>query len=434
MSVKDFNPTTKQTGFTLLELMIALGLSAAIMVGLLQMFMTNLQNERVTNSLTTVQETGRIAVGILDKSFRMAGYMGCLNSVNAEKIESLIDISSSDFNPDLHDYFNLFSMVDNYSASPALFFGENLKQPVTGSDVFYNRSAIRTDMKTTTKNANSDTEINIVGRLANHVVAGDVLMITDCSAAHIFVASAVTSSTDSGTGLTTLKVTLATSGDLKNTRDNLNSSYEIGSNVMIMNAYQYFLASSDVTPGNSLFRFDSRSSDDAVELVPYIESLQFRYSVDNDATLTIEETADGVQNIWDLPPEPPATIISAKVNGASAAYSLLAGADAAVDPSQISMNVVPENGDKLEVVYTTPSSDFSPDTYMDGAAVVANDIDVSNSVYGIETTIIAAGQSDIGALLLTSLPPELTGLTADGVLRKRYSQVTAIRNAGVGND
>ena len=422
MRVKDFKSISKHAGFTLLELIIALGLSAAIMVGLIQMFMVNLSNERVTNSLTTVQESGRMALSILDKSFRMAGYMGCLNSLNPSKIDSLIDSTSADFNSDLHNYLNIFSMIDNYAASPALVFGDNFKQPVIGSDIFYNRSAMRTDMKTTVKNAVDATEIDIEGRLAHHVVAGDVLMITDCSTAHIFVASAVTSTTASSTGITTLKVTLNTAGDLKNTRDNLNVSYEVGSNVMIMNSYQYFLAKSDVTPGNSLFRYDSRSSDSAVELVPYIESLQFRYSTDNDAELTLNATGDGVLNSWALPPEPPATILSAKVNGAAAAYSLTAGVNELVDPSQITMNVVPSNGDKIEVVYTTPASDIGPDIYMDATQLETDGINLNSSIYGIETIIIAVGQSDIGAPLLTSLPPELSALTADGVLRKRYSQ------------
>ena len=51
----------QQSGFSLVELIIAIGLSAALMLGVLQIFEANKQSSRMQHALVEVQESGRIA-------------------------------------------------------------------------------------------------------------------------------------------------------------------------------------------------------------------------------------------------------------------------------------------------------------------------------------------------------------------------------------
>ncbi len=66
-----------QTGYTLLELMIALALSAFLLTGVIVIFADSRQTDNLSSSLSRIQETGRTALDILSKDIRMAGYQGC---------------------------------------------------------------------------------------------------------------------------------------------------------------------------------------------------------------------------------------------------------------------------------------------------------------------------------------------------------------------
>ena len=67
-------PSTRQSGFSLIELMIAMGLSIAIMAGVTQFMLSSRSTYDFNDEQTRVQENGRIALDIIVKDIRIAGY------------------------------------------------------------------------------------------------------------------------------------------------------------------------------------------------------------------------------------------------------------------------------------------------------------------------------------------------------------------------
>jgi type IV pilus assembly protein PilW len=64
---------SKQRGFSLVELMVALLLGTLITAAAVQMFITNQRSFRLQQTMSEVQETGRFAAELISKELRMAG-------------------------------------------------------------------------------------------------------------------------------------------------------------------------------------------------------------------------------------------------------------------------------------------------------------------------------------------------------------------------
>ncbi|MEX1032057.1 MAG: PilW family protein [Cellvibrionaceae bacterium] len=67
----------KQTGLTIIELMIAVALGVTLLAGVLQIFDANNQSGRLQTAFARVQESGRIATDMLARDIRNADYWGC---------------------------------------------------------------------------------------------------------------------------------------------------------------------------------------------------------------------------------------------------------------------------------------------------------------------------------------------------------------------
>jgi len=68
----------KQHGLTLVELLVALAISAVILAGVVTLYVGSLGQSKLTSNLTSIQESGRFALDLISRDLRMAGYTGCL--------------------------------------------------------------------------------------------------------------------------------------------------------------------------------------------------------------------------------------------------------------------------------------------------------------------------------------------------------------------
>ena len=64
-------------GFSLVEIMVALGISLFILAGIGYVYTNSKQTYRVQDQLSRLQENGRLAFEYLTRDIRMAGYWGC---------------------------------------------------------------------------------------------------------------------------------------------------------------------------------------------------------------------------------------------------------------------------------------------------------------------------------------------------------------------
>jgi len=83
----------RQSGVTLIELMIAITLTAFLLLGLIQVFSASRLAYQTTTGLARVQEGSRFSTDFLQRDIRMAGHMGCSNdrARNARQPSAFLD-------------------------------------------------------------------------------------------------------------------------------------------------------------------------------------------------------------------------------------------------------------------------------------------------------------------------------------------------------
>ena len=100
----------KQSGLSLIELMIALLLGSILTVALVQIFTSNSQSFRSNQSMARSAESGRIAVDILARAIRNAGFFGCYPITS---LTNNLDSTDGNYNALLHGYSTFGVSADN---------------------------------------------------------------------------------------------------------------------------------------------------------------------------------------------------------------------------------------------------------------------------------------------------------------------------------
>ena len=65
---------SRQRGFNLLEILVALSLGAFVLAGMIQIYVSNQYSARYQQGLSQIQEQGRFALDVIARNLRMAGY------------------------------------------------------------------------------------------------------------------------------------------------------------------------------------------------------------------------------------------------------------------------------------------------------------------------------------------------------------------------
>lgn len=75
------NLRASDKGFSIIELMIALLLGLILAAGIIQVFLGNRQSQRIEQTVSRMQENGRIALDMITQDARSSGFSGCASSV-----------------------------------------------------------------------------------------------------------------------------------------------------------------------------------------------------------------------------------------------------------------------------------------------------------------------------------------------------------------
>lgn len=86
--------STKQQGISLIELMISLTLSALLMLGVMRMFTDSTTNNLADTALAQVQDSGRMAIELLKRDIRMAGFQGGISRLQPPVANSIVNLAS----------------------------------------------------------------------------------------------------------------------------------------------------------------------------------------------------------------------------------------------------------------------------------------------------------------------------------------------------
>ena len=222
-----------QSGLSLIEVMVALAISAVLLFGLSQIFVGSKNVYRLQEGMSRVQENARFVLQYLEGNVRMAGYMGCGNDADLTIkagsppafVNHLRPISSGGgglpiqqdqltsaerFQRPIEAYAYTGGPIDNQQPAlgaagdwtPALDAPENLgltgaDLPVKGSDVLVLRLV---GAESTAMLGDFDMP-NGQFRVADPTIVkpGQVYALTNCANARIFKTTAV----DVGSGIVT---------------------------------------------------------------------------------------------------------------------------------------------------------------------------------------------------------------------------------------
>ena len=158
----------RQSGVALVELMIAMLLGLVLMGGVLQMFSSSRQTHRVHEATARMQEGGRMALEVIARDIRMAGFWGCASDVT--EVVNNLDTGGTGF-------------VDFGAGGIAGFEGTS-----NASDTLIVRGGFNSGLGIQPPYG-PQPSADITVSVGNGLQQSDIVFISDCSSADIFQVS-----------------------------------------------------------------------------------------------------------------------------------------------------------------------------------------------------------------------------------------------------
>lgn len=274
-------------GFSLVELMVAITIGLILLAGVSSVMVSTKRTYNTQDSLGRLQENARIAMVILERALRNAGYMGC--NISKTNVTNVLDPSGagySDFNYSLGTLLEGSDNGGNFQPSGTTIsaaLGSVVPRPNT--DLFIIRGAeADTSFSITAKSPSQSASLAIAA--TPDIKDGEILILSDCSSTDIFQATSDGKSGslthNSGAGDPGNDPNLAQGNSVK-----LSKSYGDDAKLMKFGSTIYYIGTG--TSGEpALFRrtlgVDSSGNTtfNSEELVEGIENLQVLYGEDTD--------------------------------------------------------------------------------------------------------------------------------------------------------
>jgi type IV pilus assembly protein PilW len=109
MSTEFNNKIAKQSGMSLVEILVAMVISLFLLGGIIQVYMGNKTTFTFTNALAEIQENGRFAMETITRDLRLSGEWGCIlfDPSDTSNINNAINAGSyAGYDSDFHDFVN----------------------------------------------------------------------------------------------------------------------------------------------------------------------------------------------------------------------------------------------------------------------------------------------------------------------------------------
>jgi type IV pilus assembly protein PilW len=279
-------PLIKQSGLSLVEIMVSLVITLFLVGGIVQVYVGNKGAYKFSDAISRIQENGRFALDSITSDVRMARFFGCV-PVQRDKNG---DGQLSDDNPHIQNHLNpanytngKYDFLNTPSISATVNNGLNGSDSLTLKGVKSGQSSFTSDLAS----PGSD-PINVDSSVSFQ--ANDIVLITNCFTANIFqissanTATNVTSLTHTTSGTTPGNINLnscATSGT-HCLLDQNDSPYKAGNAAAFsMQVVTYYIGNSDSGSGEPALRRIINNVDN--ELIEGVEEMQLLFGIDTDA-------------------------------------------------------------------------------------------------------------------------------------------------------
>lgn len=263
--------SSRQRGFSLVELMVALTLSLVLMAGALSVLYSSRLSYSENDRIARLQEAGRTAVELMLRDARPAGYIGCSRPVFGDEFSNGLAGGTSLLTNFTEPLAGFEAGASDWT--PALDTGL-IPSATAGSDVLVLRSTRQGQpvFRTNTPVVNTATALSVDRNLGTTVAANTPMIISDCQGSAVFMA----------TSFTAVTATTATIAHVAgaNASANLARGFDTGALVMPVQTIIYYVRDASDGSGPALWqRVDGAAP---VELIGGVENLQVLYGVDSD--------------------------------------------------------------------------------------------------------------------------------------------------------
>lgn len=265
----------KQAGLSLIELMISITLGLILMTGVVQMFVSSKSVFTTQQSMSRIQETGRLAIEFLSRDIRMAGFYGCFrpNMADANRLLQndtlVIDSLYSSFSEAIRGYT---SKDDLTAAQKAYLTGSDIQ---ADTNILIVRSASPSPRIINAANTDETLQVYSTQGIVNNCVDGlcvnDAAVVSDCFRARVFKVENL--------NFTSPNLNIE-HPDNWNIATDLTASYASGE-VLPMNTTSYFIATG-VGGAPSLWQKLNQKA--AVEVLEGVEKIVYKFSTEDNAT------------------------------------------------------------------------------------------------------------------------------------------------------
>lgn len=269
-----FTLQKRNSGFSLVELLVALALGAALIFGVLQIFDSNKRTSQVQHALAEVQNNGRIAAELISRDIRMADSWGCATDtgVITDHLSPTQKYAAISGEPAL----------DSPSAAPGgLSLNIAGKTPLVDTEVLVVRGAhLAGDLRLNSP-AMVAGAFSIRSTVYSEIPAGTIMLASDCDKADRFVLTTNIRKAIAGS-TAGFDADASPINGVSNASAITDQSYDQMAELMFPFTHTFFVAENDVG-GNSLYRLRGGAAGQLDELVRNVESITFNFGVDGDA-------------------------------------------------------------------------------------------------------------------------------------------------------
>ena len=171
----DKSSSKTQSGLSLIELMVALAVSAILLLGVTTVYTASKRSYQVTDEFSEIQENARFALNVLAKNIRMSGFTGC---ASMEGLEGNVTNNTGDTNYD----FSKASVINGHAGS-----GSWTNKPagiLSTTDALVIQKASSCSASVTEQMDNAKKLIKYSGDCP--FAKNEILLVTDCRSADIF--------------------------------------------------------------------------------------------------------------------------------------------------------------------------------------------------------------------------------------------------------
>lgn len=277
----------RQTGLSLVELMVAMLIGLVLLAGVVQVYLGSRQSQQVTENLGRMQENARFASDLLARELRMAGFMPCRKTGNFANV-----INSGGGNT-FTDFANgpITGFDETDDTFPGVSFGTSSGDRVSGTEAFVVRGGGDTTYAVNNHQPAASSAAFFLNDL-HDLEDGDIVLVCDTEQSSLFQitntnTTNVTVVHNTGGSVSPGNCTKGLGSPVVCTTNGTPYTYGDDAQIVKFQAVGYYIGISRSGATTSLYERrlnvdTSGLSETSRELVEGIENLQLRYGEDAD--------------------------------------------------------------------------------------------------------------------------------------------------------